>query len=562
MPLLVLTILLGSPPSDRAFHVGAQQSPEINDKPHAVTVFENRARVTRQRVMDLTAGLHKVVFRKLPAELDPNSLRSMVAKSAEGKALILGVQLEEEFPLKVSHAQESEILSKLKEVGERLHANQGKRQIADLRSRVLNRYSEILRAVVSAPPGDPRQPLWDLQEVNVTQQWLFTSEVENSEELDLLQRESESLNRERSDLLADLERYQSDTRRRYWTASVTCQVLEDCSLELNLSYDVPSARWEPVHEARLDESTGKVTWKQGAQVTQSSGEDWSAVELTLSTLRSSLGLSVGELIPLEVSLADRVEAMDTRLVSNSPSADLEMESMPAESEVAFDDPRSGELSDWAAPVIETGFGGVVSFRIRTQSDVPSDGSAHAVEIQSWETAAELSYEAIPALGSGIYRKARLVQPGPGLLLKGEVQCFRSGTYVGLGKVESIASGQEFVQFFGLEGRLKLHVQELGEIHSPSRSAFSRPRYEKKSLYAVTSYLEETANVELVARIPVSLVEELEISLGEDTLPNPQVSRDGICRWLLQIPAGERQEVIFQWSAEADRDSEYLLDLLR
>ena len=247
MPLLVLTILLGSPPSDRAFHVGAQQSPEINDKPHAVTVFENRARVTRQRVMDLTAGLHKVVFRKLPAELDPNSLRSMVAKSAEGKALILGVQLEEEFPLKVSHAQESEILSKLKEVGERLHANQGKRQIADLRSRVLNRYSEILRAVVSAPPGDPRQPLWDLQEVNVTQQWLFTSEVENSEELDLLQRESESLNRERSDLLADLERYQSDTRRRYWTASVTCQVLEDCSLELDLSYDVPSARWEPVH---------------------------------------------------------------------------------------------------------------------------------------------------------------------------------------------------------------------------------------------------------------------------------------------------------------------------
>jgi len=193
--------------------------------------------------------------------------------------------------------------------------------------------------------------------------------------------------------------------------------------------------------------------------------------------------------------------------------------------------------------------------------VPSDGSAHAVEIQSWEAEAELSYEAIPALGAGVYRKARLVQPGPGLLLNGEVQCFRSGTYVGLGNVETIAAGQEFVQFFGLEGRLKLHVQNLGEFRSPSGSAFSRPRLEKKSLFAVTSYLDRPVTLELVSRIPVSLVEELEIELGDETEPKPEISRDGICRWNLQIPAGVRKEVIFHWTATADKDSSDLLDLL-
>ena len=561
--ILLKTILVTSLTTGFSSVTPAQEAKPVEiDKPHAVTVFENRARVTRQRNLDLTAGLHQVVFRKLPAELNPGSLRAMVADAAKEKALILGVQLEEEFPLKVNHVQEAELLEKLEKVGDRLSVNQGKREIADLRNRVLNRYSEILRAVVSAPAGDPQRPLWSLQEVSEIQQWLFTNEVENSEEIDLLQRERESLQRERKDLLADLRRYQSEARRSYWIASVTCQVLEDCALDLNLSYDVPSARWKPVHEARLDDSTGKVTWKQGAQVTQSSGEDWSSVELTLSTLRSSLGLSVGQLIPIEVSLAERMVDRDAQVVSAPAEASIDSESFQGRSGETFDDSRSADPSGWAAPVMETGFGGVVSFRIQTLSDVPSDGSAHAVEIQSWEAEAELSYEAIPALGAGVYRKARLVQPGPGLLLNGEVQCFRSGTYVGLGNVETIAAGQEFVQFFGLEGRLKLHVQNLGEFRSPSGSAFSRPRLEKKSLFAVTSYLDSPVTLELVSRIPVSLVEELEIELGDETEPKPEISRDGICRWNLQIPAGVRKEVIFHWTATADKDSGDLLDLLK
>ena len=168
---LLKTILMTSLTTGFSAATTAQENSSVEiDKPHAVTVFENRARVTRQRSLDLTAGLHQVIFRKLPAELNPNSLRAIVAGEATEKSLILGVQLEEEFPLKVNHAQEAELLEKLDKVGERLSVNQGKREIADLRNRVLKRYSEILRAVVSAPAGDPQRPLWNLQEVPEIQQ--------------------------------------------------------------------------------------------------------------------------------------------------------------------------------------------------------------------------------------------------------------------------------------------------------------------------------------------------------------------------------------------------------
>ena len=527
--------------------------------PHAVTVFENRARVLRQRDLDHPAGNHEVTFRRLPAELNPRSLRAIAAGAQADRVLILGVHLEQDFPIPVDEAVEAGLRSKLRDVDQKIRIKTGNRKVADLRKDLLNRYSETLSAVVSNPPGDSQRPLWNLQEVEQIQQWLLAGEVENANELDRLNREITKLQQERNDLLENLKRDQKAAQRSYWTAVVTCQFLEPCKVQLELSYDVPSARWKPVHEARLDESTSKVTWKQGAQVTQTSGEDWSGVELTLSTLRSSLGLSVGRLVPVEVAVEDQVEAFDARRVTGDA---LAPDSEVSAGREMLEDLQYGGRSGWAEPTIETGFGGVVSFRIQTPADVPSDGSAHTVEIQSWQVDAELSYEATPELGSGVYRRAQLVQPGPGLLLKGEVQCFRSGTYVGLGEVETIAPGQEWVQYFGLEGRLKLHAQELAAVFSPSRSTFSRPRFEKKSLYAVTSFLDVPAKVEVVGRIPVSLVQELEIRMGDETSPEPQVSRQGICRWLLELPAGKRQQIIFQWIAEADRNSENLLDLLR
>lgn len=544
-------------------HPGSVSSQEavtsVSETPHAVTVFENRARVKRLRALTLSAGIHQEVFQRLPAELNPNSLRGMAIGADAGNVLILAVQLKEEFPVQAGKDQAALLRSRLNQVEDQILGVKANIRRNELHGRLLKRYAEILRVVVSSPPSAQGQPQWSLQDVEPIQQWLLSGEVEIAGQVDRLMREKEQLIRQRDDLRSDLEKYRSDSLRRYWTATVTCQSLEDTTFDLELSYDVPSAKWEAVHEARLDEDRGIVTWKQGARVTQSTGEDWSKVDLTLSTLQSSLGLSAGRLIPVEVSLEDREEPLEaSRSLRDSDLPD----SIQLDGVVGGLSDNRALFSGWSASEVKTGYGGVVSFQIQSPADVPSDGSPHAIHILSWEVTAELAFEAIPALGQGVYRRARLIQPGPGLLLKGEVQCFRSGTFVGLGEVETIAPGQKFFQYFGLDGRLKLHAQELTEVQTPSRSAFSRHRYEKKSLYAVSSFLDQPAEVELVSRIPISMVEELTIELGPQSDPKPQISRDGICRWKLKVMKNERQQVIFQWIAEADRGSEDLLDLLR
>ncbi len=526
-----------------------------SNSPVAVTVFEDRARVRRSAEATVGEGTHRLLFRQLPGELNTDSLHGKVSGSSSGDILILGVHLDPDFPDQGTEFPESTLKARLIQIDDELLALWYESQKNNLFVKMLVRYSEILRSVVSDSTTVEDRSRWRIKDIEPIQQWLLNGEVRAAAEADRLARLRSNLRRQRQDILNDLENFRRDSERLVWNATVTFLASEATTATIELAYDIPSARWEPIHEARLDEDTGWVTWNQRARVIQSSGEHWTGVEMTLSTLRSSLGLSAGELIPVEVSLADREEPTDGAVTT----ADL-LEREALVGRPLREEPET-DAGDWSSPVIETGFGGVVSFRIKNRVDIPADGSPHTVNIQTWKGESKLDYEAIPSLGQGIYRRAKLISPGPGMLLSGEVQCFRSGTYVGLGEIGNIAPGQEFKQYFGLDGRLKLFVQELAEVQTPSRSAFSSPKYEKKALYAVTSFLDKPALVEIVGRIPVSMVEELVIEVGKETDPEAEVSRDGICRWELALDPGERKEVIFHWIAEADRGSESLLDLV-
>ena len=73
---------------------------------------------------------------------------------------------------------------------------------------------------------------------------------------------------------------------------------------LRVTYAVRAARWTPLYDARLD--TGAKDRKPAlelvrrAEITQTTGEDWSNVALSVSTVRSARGVKAPELNPLVV----------------------------------------------------------------------------------------------------------------------------------------------------------------------------------------------------------------------------------------------------------------------
>jgi hypothetical protein len=68
------------------------------------------------------------------------------------------------------------------------------------------------------------------------------------------------------------------------THRITVQLTGDGALtHFDLTYAVPAARWWPTYTLRIREQGRRATWLAEALVAQRSGEDWSAVVLTLST---------------------------------------------------------------------------------------------------------------------------------------------------------------------------------------------------------------------------------------------------------------------------------------
>src|SRR6202011_2257652 len=73
---------------------------------------------------------------------------------------------------------------------------------------------------------------------------------------------------------------------------------------LRVTYAVRNARWAPLHDARLDTGTKDrkpaLELVRRAEITQNTGEDWSNVALSVSTVRTGRGGNAPELNSLIV----------------------------------------------------------------------------------------------------------------------------------------------------------------------------------------------------------------------------------------------------------------------
>ncbi len=72
---------------------------------------------------------------------------------------------------------------------------------------------------------------------------------------------------------------------------------------LRLSYTVPGARWSSTLQCRFDSSLTQAELRRGALVRQRSGEDWSGVQLRLSTAMPSAWTELKPLLPLRIGRA-------------------------------------------------------------------------------------------------------------------------------------------------------------------------------------------------------------------------------------------------------------------
>ncbi|MGH6933855.1 MAG: mucoidy inhibitor MuiA family protein, partial [Dongiaceae bacterium] len=264
----------------------------------AVTVFPDRAEVTRVVEVTLPVGSNTVVIDDLPASLLSDSVRvegqgsdAVVIGSVETKAIYqdeIVSQRERRLQADIQALQDLQ-----RAASDRIAAFQAQLNFIDAIGREMpaTANDQIVRGAM-----DPLkwQEAWQALGGGVSdaKKAIQTAEIEIRDIGVKINQKSQELSQIQTGRTATV------------VARINVEAKETANVRLAFSYQLPDATWRPIYDARLETEGGKVALTQIGEVYQRTGEDWSGVELTLSTTRPAVGATLPDLSPWFLSVAD------------------------------------------------------------------------------------------------------------------------------------------------------------------------------------------------------------------------------------------------------------------
>jgi uncharacterized protein (TIGR02231 family) len=260
----------------------------------AVTVYTDRARVTRRGRVHLAAGEQTVALTTLPTTLDEDSVR---AGGRGANVRILGVEVTTQFVPRPPEPDQAALRAQIEALQDNDKALQDEDTADDTRLTYLQglRDSSTRNLAKGFAQGQA-----SLDSIQTLAQYLA------QETTAILTRKRDRA-KQRRDLARELEALQARLKQgskgnpqQRREIHVALEATAETDLDLEISYMVRGASWDPLYDVRLVDTTVTVTYLAG--VRQQSGEDWPAVELTLSTARPASSATIPELQPWYVDV--------------------------------------------------------------------------------------------------------------------------------------------------------------------------------------------------------------------------------------------------------------------
>lgn len=243
---------------------------KIETKIEKVTVFLNGAQINRSGKTSVTPGKTEIVFSGISPYINPQSIQV----KAEGDFTILSVVH------KLNYLQEQAAQADIQKI------NNQKDLLTDKINMENNMISIYLNeeTLLSKNQGIVAQntglKMTDLKEAadfhRARLMDLKTKETEINKTLKKLNAEMAKLNKQYDELNKQATTATSEV-------VVTVQSKANIAADFGLTYFVDKASWYPTYDIRVKDIQHPIAMAYKANVSQSSGEDWNNVMLTLST---------------------------------------------------------------------------------------------------------------------------------------------------------------------------------------------------------------------------------------------------------------------------------------
>ncbi len=514
----------------------------------AVTVFIDRGRITRRGNIHLSAGEHTLVIPNIPNTLDPESIRA----TGRGVGIrILGVDLVIRYVSETPDVDAKTLEKQLLDLQDKEAALNDHDTAECDRIKLLEslRDSSGARFAKTLATGktsiDSFKPIaqYLTDELNAVYERRRAIAVQKRE----LAREIEAAKNR-------LDQAGATTSTTWHDVEVAVEATAEADIELEVVYAVSDCSWAPLYDARLVDN--QVTLTYLAEVTQESGEDWPAVELSLSTARPAMRMTLPKLAPWYVDKYIPLpppppRAMLRSAMSVAAPAPMQPGAFTPQDAHAYSVVELPEM-EFEEAVVETS-GAAVTYRVARPVAIASDGTPHKTMVTTVTLAATLDYVVVPKAATEAYLRARIVNTSSLMLLPGKAQVFHGAEYVGAMRLpRTIAPNEEFETQLGIEDRIKVE-RELTERATTKTIVGNTQRVTIGYKLKLTNNLATQAHLVVSDQIPVSLSPDIKVKV-QDIQPRPaEQTEKGLLKWEFDLAPAAKREIPFTFVLEYPRD---------
>lgn len=476
-----------------------------------VTLYQGSATV--ERTLALAAGAREAVFTCLPAALDPQSLQAQGDGGVRVGELRVDTSERALVP-ECASAQDAGIRSVEDELAQ-INAALGALQLSD----------SYLKTVATLAPSEGGTPIAapNPAHIEATAEALRRALQANRVRAHQLQREQRTLEQRLRALQQEQGRSASAQSR---VARVRVQLATERAGALRLVYQGRCPSWQSSYRATLDDSgggggrggsgkqasTASVRLERQATVAQSTGEDWSGVQLRLSTGAPQRAAQGPLPRPWVLDIAPPPAPLSAMARSSKAMADSAEMAMAPPAPGAGAPAQEPALPDFEVQTEEGAY--ATEFAVPGRTHVPSSSSERTtLALGSTALPAQLLTRTTPGVELAAYLVAHIARP-PGVWPAGPVALLQGTRFIGNGRLDfsssssgkagNAALGAASTELaFGRDDKVAVHSAPVQDTRATAGLTGSSTERTVQSNYRIDNQHASAIELQVLHAAPVS-----------------------------------------------------------
>lgn len=502
----------------------------------SVTVYNDRAAVTRVGQISLQQGSYLLSFSNLPANILDQSVR--VSGESPG-AKIVDVHVETAFldtiPEERLHTLQSkvqELQAEVNELNDRISTLNTERDfILQIKAQTADNISKDLK--VQRPTVEDWQKVLAFFDSNLNKNFA----------------EQRKIVRDRTDIQNKIDALQKQinqiaprSRRSVKNIVVEVQVVKAGEVRLFPTYVVIGARWYPQYDVRVSTESQDVELGYYGFVQQNTGEDWTNADISLSTARPDVGGVKPELFPWYLNIAQPMPVLQ----KSRPTATNQVVSAESSERAG----AGGAMQAIEEPVaeVETQLTSAM-FHIPAQSTIPSDNVPHKVTIAIDKLHAEFSYSSTPKLSPFVYLKAVVKNTTAAPLLAGNANIFSNDDFVATSSMKVTPPDESFEVYLGVDPAVKIDRKLITKFTDYTGMFTKNIRVTYEFSFSLENTKKTGQKVVVQDQLPVSQNEKIVVEQIEPAEKEVRRDDQGFINWNIALNPGEKKSWKLKFNVE-------------